>query len=204
MTLSLRNLDWLRRLEIPGVQAAGARFHELISDMKKGVETMEQQTSSNMNGTPAAPPAIQNFTVQPHENGVEFAITHTGEMYRGVHYLIDHSETPHFQNARSVDVGETRNGFIPVGPRTLYYQVRAKYPWSDSTSPVFHGVSSPASVTGGTASIALLPSQGCGTAKPGRQALSTRRFACTRRNPRNGGIWIPISSRFEQLFRSLR
>lgn len=172
MSMSIRNLDWLRRVKVPGVDNFGSRMYELISDVKSSSETMEQQTNSNMNGTPAAPPAIQNFVVQPHENGVEYAITHNGDIYRGCHYLIDWSESPHFQNARTVDVGEGRNGFFPCGPKTLYYQIRAKYPWSDSTSPVFHGVSTPQAVTGGTASTSLLPSQGAGTALPGQPPQS--------------------------------
>jgi hypothetical protein len=168
MAMSIRNLDWLRRLKIPGVDSAGARLFEIISDVKRGSETLEQQTNGNMNGNPSAPPGLQGMTVAPHENGFDVSIQHDGNYYRGVEYYVDYADNPQFNGARTEHLGQNRNTVLPLGKRSLYFQARAAYPWSDSTTPVYHGGSTPQPVLGGTQQTSLLPSQGCGTARPGQ------------------------------------
>ena len=168
MSLELRNLDWLRRLEVPGVTAFGARMHELFSDLQRGFNAVEQQTNSNAGGHPTAPPPLQGMTVQPHEHGFDVSIQHEGDFYRGVRYYVAYADNPHFANARTFPMHDSRNAVLPLGSRTLYFQAHAAYPWSGPTAPVYHGGTLPVPVTGGSAApVALLPSEGCGTSKPG-------------------------------------
>jgi hypothetical protein len=162
MPVSIRNLDWLRSLKGgPLPEGAGARFHEIITDLAKGMNVMEQQANLNMNGTPAPPPAPDALHIAAHPQGVQFAITHTADFYQGLHYEIDAKEGT---VTHTYDVGSSRNGVLPVGNLSANYQVRTRYPNGASSS----SVSFPDRVTGGSGSASLLPSQGAGTTRPGQ------------------------------------
>jgi hypothetical protein len=159
--LDLRNLDWLRKLSIQGAPDFSARMSEVFSDLSRDVNTMEQQTNSNMQGTPDPPPAIDNLQVVPHPQGVQYRIVHNGDFYQSPQYEIDCSSKG---VTHTYDVGTSRNGVLPVGNLTANYQVRARYPNGQSTSAsVLRG-----SVIGGTGSSDLLPSEGAGTTKRGQ------------------------------------
>lgn len=161
MTVSVRNLDWLRKLNIDGEPAAGARLLEIVHDLMKGTNTLEQQTNSNLNGNPTPPPQPQSLTVVPHPQGVQFSIQHEGDFYQGVKYEIDATANG---VTHTYDVGSSRNGVLPVGSLAASYQVRARYLSGTSTPPtVARGT-----VTGGTGSTALLSSRGAGTTREGQ------------------------------------
>lgn len=157
--ITIRNLAWLRGIkDFP--RDFSSRMSEILTDVQKGFNTVEQQTGADFGGNPQAPPAIQAVHAQPHEHGVEVSIQHSADFYRGIGYYVDWAENSNMQGARTTYFGESRNGVIPTGNRQVWLQVRAKYPWSDSTMPVAH----PTPVTGGIASSTLLPTQGSGTA----------------------------------------
>lgn len=169
MSAALKNLDWVRKLQIPGVENAGARFHELFDSIRTNFNTLESQTNSNLQGNPGPPPAIDGFTVSPHPSGVDISIQHNGEFYRGVNYEVDYADNPHFQGARTQHIGQSRNAIIPVGPWNGFYQVRASYPTGQSTTPVIFGGPTPQMVRGGSVSqVNFLPSEGAGTTRPGQ------------------------------------
>lgn len=161
MPVDARNLDWLRKLSLPDAPEFGARMHELISDMIGNVNTMEQQTNSNMQGTPNPPPAIDQLHITPHPQGVQFRIVHKGDFYQSPNYEIDCKSGG---VTHTYDVGTSRNGVLPVGGITANYQVRARYPNSQSTSAAVLRNA----VTGGTGTAALLPSEGAGTTRQGQ------------------------------------
>src|SRR5271170_588152 len=166
MTLSLRNLDWIRTLRIPDMPSAGQRLYELFSDVRNGVNTLESQTNSDLQGFPGPPPQPQELTVVPHPQGVEFAIRHEGEFYQGVQYEIDHTAQG---QTHSYSVGASRNGFLPVGPTAGTYQVRALYPNGKSSTPVVYGGIQPKVVYGASVkTVAMLPGQGSGTTRQGQ------------------------------------
>lgn len=169
MSLSVRNLAWLRKLDVPGVPSFGARMHEIVNDLIGGTNTLEQQGNFSLSGHPPPPPQPDGITVVPHPQGVDVSIQHSGNFYQGVQYQVDHADNPAFQGARTVDLGQSRNAVIPVGPWSGYYQVRALYPNGQSTAPVIFGGHAPKIVHGGSVSVAsLLPSEGCGTTRPGQ------------------------------------
>jgi hypothetical protein len=162
MPVNIRNLDWLRSLKGgPLPDEAGPRLFEMISDLAKGMNTMEQQGNLNMNGTPAAPPLPDSLTVSPHPQGVQFAISHNADFYQGVQYEIDCTSSG---VTHTYDVGSSRNGVLPVGNLTANYQVRVRYPNGTSSSPVVYRNA----VIGGSGQAALMPSQGAGTTKAGQ------------------------------------
>jgi len=162
VSASWRNFDWLRTVKLDGIPAFGQRFYELLSDARRDVGTLEQQTNSNLNGTPSAPPDPDAFNVVPHPQGVEFAIHHNADFYQGIKYEIDATANG---TTHSYDVGSSRNGFLPVGPLTASYKVRALYPNGQSSNPVSH----PTSVIGASVSkVAMLPGQGSGTTRQGQ------------------------------------
>lgn len=162
MSLSLRNLPWLRSIKIGEVPAVNQRLYEMFSDIQTGVNTLESQTHSNLNGTAAPPPDPDALNVVPHPLGVEFAITHNADFYQGVKYEID---TTANGTTHSYDVGASRNGVLPVGPLTATYKVRALYPNGQSSNPVAF----PKSVVGASVTkVAMLPGQGSGTTRQGQ------------------------------------
>lgn len=161
MTLDIRNLDWLRKIKVEGVPDFGQRMYEILSDTKRGVETIEQQGNFSCNGTPSAPPQPDGLKIMPHPSGIQFAIKHDGEFYQGIQYEIDATSSG---VTHTYDVGSSRNGVLPVGNLAASYQVRARYP-NGQSSPAFR-LGNP--VTGGGGSAALLPSEGAGTTRRGQ------------------------------------
>jgi len=162
MSLSLRNLDWLRSIKIDGIPAFGQRLYEMFSDVRTGVNTIESQTNSNLNGNPTAPPDPDALTVVPHPQGVEFAIHHNADFYQGIKYEIDATANG---TTHSYDVGASRNGFLPVGPLTATYKVRALYPNGQSSNPVSYAKTVVGASVG---KVAMLPGQGSGTTRQGQ------------------------------------
>jgi hypothetical protein len=159
--ISVRNLAWLRSLSLPDMPDFGSRMNEIVSDLMGGTNTLEQQTNSNLNGTPAPPPAPDALSIVPHPQGVQFSISHNADFYQGITYEIDATAGG---ITHTHDVGTSRNGILPVGNLTATYQVRARYPTGASTRAVpFSG-----SVAGGSGSPTLLPSQGAGTTRAGQ------------------------------------
>jgi hypothetical protein len=151
----------LRSLKLDGHPEFGARLYEALTDVRTNLETLEQQTNSNLSGTPAAPPGISGLKVIPHPQGVQFLIQHDADFYQGIQYEIDASSNG---VTHTYDVGSSRNGILPVGPLTARYQVRARYPTGTSTAPFVLN----REVAGGGGSSQLLPSQGAGTTKTGQ------------------------------------
>lgn len=157
-----RNFDWLRSLkgkDLP--DDFGARMYEIVKDLNRNDETLEQQTNSNLAGNPAPPPVPDSLTIVPHPQGVQFSISHNADFYQGAQYEIDCRAG---NVTHTYDVGTSRNGVLPVGTLTANYQVRTRYLGGVSSSPVVLRDS----VTGGGGSTDLLPSQGAGTTKGGQ------------------------------------
>jgi hypothetical protein len=162
MSLNLKNLDWLRSIQVDGIPAFGQKLYQIFEDIQKGVGVLEQQTNSNLNGDPPPPPDPDALNIVPHPLGVEFAIHHNADFYQGIKYEIDATANG---TTHSYDVGASRNGFLPVGPLTATYKVRALYPNGQSSNPVaFNKPVIGASVS----KVAMLPGQGSGTTRQGQ------------------------------------
>ena len=165
MTASARNLDWLRGLK-EWTPEAGARFHEMITDMLKNDSILEQQTNSNISGVPAPPPRLQSVTVTPTGVGHHISINHGADFYRGVYYHVESSDNAHFSNPFPAYSGPAREIDLATGSQKLFFRAFASYQNSNNTSTVFHGGATPLPVAGGTA-VPRGTSQGSGTGRPG-------------------------------------
>lgn len=169
MTVSVRNLEWLRTVKIAGAPEAGARLYEALSDLVQGLSNVEQQTNSNAGGNPAPPPPLQAVTVTPTAVGHHVSINHGAEFYRGCVYHVEYSANQSFTNPFPAYSGPAREVDLATGPQTLYFQAFASYPTSANTRPVFHGGLVPQAVVGGTGRLTTgNASQGGGTGQPGQ------------------------------------
>ena len=162
----MRNLAWLRGLKIDGIPDFGSRMHELVSDLVKGTNVLEQQGNFDLTGTPAPPPPLQSITVTPSETGHHVSINHGGNFYRGAYYHVEYADNPHFTNPFPAYSGPAREIDLATGSKNLYFQAFASYQNSNNTSIVYHGGSSPQPVQGGI-TTPLGASQGGGTSRPG-------------------------------------
>ena len=165
MAANLRNLEWLRSLKLDGHPEFGARLYEMLADVRTGLRTLEQQTNSNLSGTPAAPPGLQSIKASPTHVGHHVSINHGADFYRGIYYHVESADNPHFTNSFPEYSGPAREINLATGPRALYFRAFASYQNSDNTSPVYHGGTQPRPVLGGTA-FTPGSSQGSGTGRP--------------------------------------
>jgi hypothetical protein len=165
MTLSVRNLQWIRQAK-PTDDGYSARLYECLSDIVGGTNTLESQTNSNLTGIPAPPPPLQSVTATPTEVGHHISINHGADFYRGAYYHVEAADNPHFTNPFPVYSGPAREIDLATGSQKLYFQAFASYQNSNNTSVVFHGGTTPQAVTGGSFSPRGI-SQGSGTGRPG-------------------------------------
>jgi hypothetical protein len=174
MPITLKNLSFFKNLN-DWTPEAGQKLTELIQEMAQGVNNIEQQTNSNANGTPQAPPAINSLNVTGSNGHFQVAINHEGaEFYRGVQYFVEHSASPHFIDPHIVPLGTSRNANIFLGNATRYFRAYASYGASPPGPAVYHGtLSQPKAVVGGgtVPGPSFVNSQGSGTGTPG-QGLS--------------------------------
>jgi hypothetical protein len=169
MSFDISNLDWLRTVKIPNDPNFGQRLYQMFKDVQRNGNVLEQQTNSDCSGYPGPPPKPDAINVIPHPQGVDVSIQHEGEFYQGIRYHVDYADNPQFNGARTHDLGQSRNGVIPLGKWNGYYQVRALYPNGKSSIPVVFGGPTPKIVNGGSVSrVALLPTQAAGTTRPGQ------------------------------------
>jgi hypothetical protein len=166
MPASAPNLAWVRSLKLDSHPEFGAKLYELLSSYRDNLNVLEQQTNSNLGGTPTAPPNLQAITVTPTEVGHHISINHGAEFYRGLYYHVESADNPHFTNPFPEYSGPAREINLATGSRRLYFQAFASYQNSANTPIVYHGGQQPQSVLGGK-SFTSGQSQGSGTGRPG-------------------------------------
>jgi hypothetical protein len=166
MPASAPGLDWVRSLKLEGHPEMGANLHRLLRSFRDDLNTLEQQGNFNLNGTPAAPPNIQNVTVTPTSVGHHISINHGEAFYQGLYYHVESADNPHFTNPFPAYSGPAREIDLATGNQTLYFQAFASYQNSGNTPVVYHGGQTPQPVTGGK-NVPRGTSQGGGTGRPG-------------------------------------
>ena len=169
MTIDVRNLAWLRSLKIDGHPDAGAKLHELISDLVKATGNIEQQTNSNASGEPITPAPIQGLHVTAQNGHFQIAIQDQSKVYRGIRYYVEHASNPQFTDAHTICLQDSRNHGIFLGNTTRFFRAYSAYSPSSRSTPVYHGWVTPVAVSGGGSigGPAFLPSQSSGTGQPG-------------------------------------
>jgi hypothetical protein len=167
----LVNLDWLRTVTPKDAPDLGARLYETISALNQKHETLAQQVNGNGKGQPAAPPGIAGLTVSAQNGHFTASISDNSQIYRGVNYWLEHSDSPHFINPIVEDLGQSRNWHDFLGNTTRYFRAYSSYASTPPGPPAYHGSQvAPLPVAGGGTAgpPAWLASQGSGTGAPGQ------------------------------------
>jgi hypothetical protein len=165
--MAIRNLAYLREKD--------PRLYETITDLITQVSNVAQQTNSNPNGPPSAPPAINSIKVTGQNGFFHVAITDQNpSVSRGISYFVEHDSSPQFTNPQIIHIGTSRNVTLAMGDVTRYFRAYSSYQGSAPSAPAYHGsAANPLPVSGGGSNggPAFLPSQGSGTGSQG-QGLS--------------------------------
>lgn len=172
MPLEIKNLSWLKNLSTADNPELGQKLSEIIQQVSKAVNTMEQQGNFNVNGNPTAPPAPNALHVTAQNGVFKFAITDQDpNLYRGVKYYIEHDTDPQFTNPQPINIADARNHTAFLGNQTRYFRALKAYtPSAPSEAIYFGSANSPTAVPGGGSIVppADLPSQGSGTGVQGQ------------------------------------
>ena len=172
MPVSTANLEWLRQVDFSNTEAMrqlGPKLYQAFLSHQTAINNVELQTNSDTSGQPTSPPAINNLVVTGQNGHFSYEITDHNEMYRGVHYFIEHADNPQFTNPTQIHVGPSRNGSIFLGSGSRYFRAYSSYGTSPSGPPVYHGGAAPAPVAGGglVGGPRITNNQGSGTGAPG-------------------------------------
>lgn len=166
----LKNANYFRNLQ-PGFDPAefGLRLYETLQQLDSDHQTVTQQTNSNTTGRPQAPPAIGGLSVAGANGKFNIRITDRGPIYAGINYFLVHADNPHFTNAETIDLGQSRNHSISLGNVTRYWAAYSSYATSLPSSPAYHGGAVPQPVSGGgiQGGPPFQTSEGTGTSEPG-------------------------------------
>lgn len=168
--MAIRNLDYLRSLASEQFPDLGAKLYEALQDLNQQHQTLAQQTNGNGQGEPVPPPAISGLRVTGANGHFSASIQDGGQIYRDVHYYLEHSADPHFSNPTVIHLGHSRNHNIFLGNVTRYWRAYSAYASSSPGAPAYHGGTIPIGVAGGgsVAGPVFLPSEGSGTGTPGQ------------------------------------
>lgn len=162
MPLNIRNLA-----AIKNGTATPAQHGEAWDDMIAAIQTIANQTNSEPQAEPPAPPQIGSLVVSAAGGITQAVITDGSPVNRGVNYFFEHSTTPNFAQPHVIDNGTSRTLRANLGNQTLYWRAYSQYPTGKPSAPVYHGTAaSPKAVLGGGVSPgpAIPPSTGSGTA----------------------------------------
>jgi len=173
-TNQVRNLDYLRSLSSSEMPGFGAKLYEALQDLITHHSNLEQQVNGNSTGSPEPPPPIDSVNVTGQNGHFNIAIQHNAEIYRDVHYYVEHADNPQFTDSTIVHMGHSRNHNLFLGNVTRYFRAYASYSSSHISQPAYHGgASTPTAVNGGGAvgGPKFQASQSSGTGTPG-QGLS--------------------------------
>lgn len=170
----IRNLDYLRSLASKDFPDLGAKLYEALTDLNQQHQNLVQQVNGNGSGQPAAPPQINGLSVTAQNGHFSIAIQDNNDIYRDVHYYVEHADNPAFTNPQVIHLGHTRNHTFFAGNVTRYFRAYSAYASSPAGKAVYHGSQvAPLPVSGGGAigGPSYTDSQGSGTGAAG-QGLS--------------------------------
>lgn len=174
MAFEISNIEWIRKLAVPSVpelKNLGPRLYKALLSTQTGVRNIEQQTNTDSNLHPAAPPPIDGLNVSASNGIFHASITHNAPIYRGVHYHLEYADNPNFTNSFGIHMGPNREWRGSLGNLNLHFRAAASYGISPPSNWTYlGGQSSPTQVQGGGVSGPALPtqSQGSGTGLPGQ------------------------------------
>jgi hypothetical protein len=171
MSVTIRNLAWLRNVKVEGHPEFGVKLAEALSDIAQAAGNIEQQTNSNASGRDPVPPAPIGSLMVTGQNGhFNIQIRDDSNVYRGVRYYVEHDSSPSFSNPQVIRLGDSRNHNVFLGNVTRYWRAFSSYGASGISRPVVFGGTQPTPVQGGgtVGGPAFQASQSSGTGQPGQ------------------------------------
>jgi hypothetical protein len=163
MSVSLRNLRFLRNVRLDGFSEFGPKLYEALKDSENAHNTLESQVNGNLSGLPAAPPQLSALRVVAGSGIFHFSIDHNADFYRGVNYHLEYAEDPQFGNPFPIDIGSAREHRSTLGPMVLYARASASYGISPPGPWVYYGGATPQPINGALAGLPPLPAQSSGS-----------------------------------------
>jgi len=165
--LDIKELAFIKGVNIPGHPEFGARLAEALQSIQQAHNNIEAQVNGNSTGGPQPPGKINGIQVTGQNGFLHVAIQDNNSIYRGIRYYVEHADNPQFTNPQIVALHDVRNVSIPVGG-TRYVRAYSAYSSSAPSEPTYHGnPAQPIAVNAGAGGPALLPSQGSGTGPAG-------------------------------------
>ena len=169
MAFTVPHLEKLR--QIPDF---GQYLYEALAAVQQQSGNIEQQTNTNANGHPEAPPPLDALSVKSKDGHYSIALQHNAAISRGVRYYVEHDTSPAFTNPQVISLGDARNHHVFLGSGARYWRAYAAYASSAPSRPTYFGsaaVPTPLEGGGSIGPPAVQRSQGSGTGAPG-QGLS--------------------------------
>lgn len=126
--------------------------HHRVTDPKLW-ESLTAIQSHLRPATQPAPPQVSGITVTAANGYFTVALTDSGAVGSGIHYFIEYSLTPGFEQPIVIDNGASRTLVLNLGAQTLFWRAYSQYlfPFSPPSPPIVFGGATPTGVVGGGA-----------------------------------------------------
>ena len=167
--LDIKNLEWLGKVTIPDHPEFGTKLRQALMSIQTAHNNIELQTNTDSSNEPSAPPTINGLKVTGQNGHFSFEVSDNNQVYRGISYIVEHADNPHFTNAEQIHLGPARNGTKFLGNVTRYFRAYSSYGTSPASAPIYHGGAQPMAVSGGgpVGGPATTVNQGAGTGEAG-------------------------------------
>jgi hypothetical protein len=127
-----------------------AKYLQVFQSLEDAINRVADQANVDPTGAQVAtPPTVAGINVVESGGIHDVQIQDNSPAYRGLQYSAFYSQTPDFQNAHRIDLGESQNHRANLGPGKYYWAAASKYSSSDHSAMVFHGGPTPAAVGSG-------------------------------------------------------
>lgn len=166
---ALKNLPAIAATSFKDAPNFGRMLYDTLTAITGQIANLAQQTNANLTGQPQPPPQVNALKVQASNGHFTGAIYDNNQIFRDVHYYVEHADNPNFTNPQIVHLGHSRNFHFYFGNTTRYFRAYSAYGSSAPSAPAYHGsLSAPLAVNGGSGPTPVFaPSQGSGTGAAG-------------------------------------
>lgn len=143
----------MARFKVPDknyIRADDSRYLNAFQAIEDAINNHSDQGNLDpSNSQLAPPPAVAGISVVESGGIHDVKIDDQSPAYRGIQYSAFYSQTPDFQNVHRIDLGESQNHRINLGPGKYYWAAASKYSASDHSPMTFHGGTQPIAVGSG-------------------------------------------------------
>lgn len=141
------------RFQVPNkgyIRQDDEKYYSAISSIEGAINRISDQANVDPTSAQVAMPSPISGVSVTQAGGIhDIQIQDQSPAYNGLKYSAYYSQTPDFQNAHRIDLGESQNHRANLGAGTYYWAATSKYPASQESAMVYHGGSAPAAVGAG-------------------------------------------------------